>query len=988
MPKKTGSKKPRAASSRPGKVQNLPAARPAQEPPFCVVGLGASAGGLEALEQFFKRMPADSGLGFVVVQHLDPNHKSMMADLLARRTSMKVIEATNGVEVRRDTVYIIPPNRYLALSHKTLRVITPDSSSLYRSPIDFFFSSLAENMTEKAICIVLSGTGSDGALGLKAVKEAGGLTMVQEEASAKYAGMPHSALATGYVDYVLPVEAMPAEIVKYSRHAYVSRPVQPERYETKGIEYFEKIFSLLRQQTGHDFSNYKRHTIGRRIERRMALHEVDDLGHYVRYLERHKEEVYALFKEFLIGVTGFFRDPEAFDLLKEEVIPRLFDPGDSDRPVRIWVAGCSTGEEAYSVAMLLFEHAEKMGRPSKGQIFATDIDPVALDIARNGIYSEPMVSGVSPGRLKAFFRKEGNAFRIKKDLRDIVIFAKQDLIKDPPFSRLDLILCRNLLIYFGSVLQKKILPLFHYTLNPEGFLMLGPSETIGEFADLFSLVNKRWRLFQRKSVPRAAVDFPTPPLHSGVATQPKTKAKGPSDANVIQLTEKILLESYAPSYVIINEKNDIIHFYGRTGRYLEPPTGNASLNILKMAREGLRIELRSALHKARKGKTPLTYPKVRVKSNGSFYLIDLIVKPLEKESLKGLMMVIFSEAKVTAEDENAGQEEMSRNDHRVLDLEQELNSTKESLQTTIEELETSNEELKSTNEELQSTNEELQSTNEELETSKEELQSINEELITVNAELQIKLDELSEAHNDITNLLASTDIATVFLDSQLQIKRFTPAIAPVVSLIAGDIGRPISHLANNLQDEQLTQDAKEVLGTLASKEKEVRSKNGDWYRMRMVPYRTSHNVIDGIVVSFLKMTDLKKAEEGMRTAFKFSRDLVDAIPLPLLVLNKGLKVVMANAAYYKVFRAGREEVLGQPFYTLRGGEWNVPSLRKFLNEVVSREGDFKNFELEHAFEGIGRRKIKLTAGWIKPSAEGASGRDERILLVIEENKNV
>ena len=987
MEKKKGAQKkaPSRLSEKSGRPRRFRGSSARFQQNFCVVGIGASAGGLEALEQFFNNTPPDTGLAFVVVQHLDPEHRSMMVDLLKRYTAMKVFQAEDGMRIKPNCVYVIPPNKFLSILHGALQLIEPDPSYGFRGPIDFFLRSLAEDREEKAISIILSGTGSDGALGIKAVKGAGGMTLVQAPHSAKYDNMPASAIATGCADHILPPEKMPRELIKYIQHPYILKTSKIDSVEPKALDYLEKIFLLLRSHTGHDFTYYKRNTITRRIERRMAVHQITKLGDYVRYLQQNKTEVGALFKEILIGVTSFFRDPEAFEALKKKVVSRVFEEKTMDMPVRVWVAGCSTGEEAYSVAMILVEEMEKGPKHFPIQIFATDIDENALEIARAGVYPESIFADVSSQRLKHFFVKEGNVYRIKKHIRQLIVFAEQDLIKDPPFSKLDLIVCRNLLIYLSSVLQKKIFPLFHYTLNPNGFLMLGPSESIGECADLFTLMDRRLKIFQRKSSPNVIAEYRAAPLtNEGRDLLKRVGPKSSADMSLIQLTEKALLEGYAPSCVIINEKCDIVHFRGRTGHYLEPPTGEASLNILKMAREGLRIELRSAIHKAFKKQTAVTRSGIRIKDNGTWRVVNLVVKPFEQESLQGLMMVIFEDVApaFTKEESPAKGDEVSPVDQRILDLEHELNSTKESLQTTIEELETSNEELKSTNEELQSTNEELQSANEDLETSKEELQSINEELVTVNSELQGKLDELSQTNNDMINLLSSTEVGTIFLDNRLNIKRFTPAITKVINLIPSDIGRPIGHIASNFLYEDLLQDIDQVLKTFVFKEKELQTRNGEWYLMKILPYRTTDNTIDGVVITFLNMTEAKRAKLALEDVLRYVDHLTAAVGEPLMILNTQLRVLSVNDAYCKIFRLKKEETEGKGLYQLGKGEWNIPKLKQLFEEALPQNSFIENVEIERDIEKAGRVKMSLNLRRVKLTSKAIANEDELILLAI------
>jgi two-component system CheB/CheR fusion protein len=851
---------------------------------FPIVGIGASAGGLEAFEKFFSAMPPDSGMAFVLVQHLSSPHKSILNGLVQRLTRMKVYQVTDGVEVKPNCAYIIPPNKDMALLHGHLHLMEPGAPRGLRLPIDFFFRSLAQDQHERAICIVLSGTGSDGTLGLKAIKGEGGMAMTQDATSARYDGMPCSAIATGLVDYILPPQDMPQQLMTYVEHAFgpgAKRVVVPVPAATDSLQ---KIFILLRAQVGHDFSYYKQNTIRRRIERRMAVNQITKLDSYVRYLQQNPLEVETLFRELLIGVTSFFRDSEAFAILEESVIPRLFEERTLDQPVRVWVPGCSTGEEAYSIAMLVQEHIDTLKQAFKVQIFATDIDGDAIEKARVGVYPGGIVADVSPERLGRFFSRDDNTYQVKKTIRDMVVFAEQNVIEDPPFSKMDLISCRNLLIYMGPELQKRVLPLFHYSLRQEGVLFLGNSESVGKFVDLFSTLDRKWKLYQRKgaaTVYRPALDFHAPPFMNDVAATRADVAATERRLGVRELAERALLQHYTPACAIVNERGEVLYIHGRSGKYLEPASGEASLNILKMAREGLRMELTSAMRKVIAQHIPVRYPGLRVKTNGERQIINLTVRPvMEPPSMRGLIMVLFEDVipERRVEDVKATGEPITDKDQRIAVLERELQAKGEYLQITIEELETSNEELKSTNEELQSSNEELQSTNEELETSKEELQSVNEELVTVNAELQEKIDELSQTNNDMSNLLAGTGVGTVFVDHQLCIQRFTPAATNVINLIQTDVGRPVGHIVSNLVSyDHLVQDVREVLDTLVPKEAEVQTQDGLWYLMRILPYRTLENVIEGAVLTFVEVTELKQAETELRRLATVVHDSNDAI---------------------------------------------------------------------------------------------------------------
>ncbi len=846
-----------------------PAGIPTEKSRFPIVGIGSSAGGLEALELFFSNMPSDTNMAFVIIQHLSPKYKSIMADILMKYTKMKVLPIKDNQEIKPNNVYLNPPDKNVVIFKTRLHLIEPTQSHGINLPIDFFFGSLAEDQGEKAICIILSGTATDGTLGLKAIKGAGGMAMVQDPHSAKYAGMPSSAIATGLVDFILPVEKIPEYLIKYVRHPYIEKPEGIETAKQQFSSYVQKILALIRTRTGHDFANYKQTTIRRRIERRMAIHQIDSIEKYDTYLHRTPAEISNLFKDLLIGVTSFFRDAEAFEILKSKVIPQLINNKNPQIPLRIWVAGCATGEEAYSIAILFAEVMDALKKQVHIQIFASDIDNEALDFARMAVYPDSIAADVSAQRLDRFFIKENNTFRIMKQIRDMVVFADQNVIKDPPFSRLNLVSCRNLLIYMETVLQRKILPLFHYTLTHQGILFLGTSESIGEFSHLFSPISSKWKIFKYKEyVDDRMLDYPRTPLYDVLPTPQGIEEKRvPTVADIHNLAERIILEDYAPACVLINEQYEILHFIGQTDNYLTPPTGKASFKVLNMAREGLKYKLSTALHQAVKQKKTIMSEGLKIKHHNIFRSVDLVVRPLIGSGFtQGFMLVIFRDKTLLEPVAGKKIKKKDNADPYVSSLEKELLSTKEYLQTTIEELETSNEELNSTNEELQSVNEELQSTNEELETSKEELQSTNEELVTVNAELQKKVEALSDSNNDINNLLASTEIGSIFLDINLCIKRFTPAITKLFNLIQTDIGRPIGDITAKIKLDGLLDQARQVLDTLVRQEVEVQDKKDNWYSMRIAPYRTLENVIDGVVLTFVDISKLKQVEELNRLA--------------------------------------------------------------------------------------------------------------------------
>ena len=866
---------------------------------FPIVGIGASAGGLAAFQEFFSGMSTDTqpGMAFVLVQHLAPDHKSILSELIQHHTPLQVFEVVDGMTVLPDCVYIIPPNRDMAFLNGALHLLEPAAPPGHRLPIDFFFRSLAQDQRERAICIVLTGTGSDGTLGLRAIKAEGGMVMAQRLDSAEYDGMPRSAIATGLVDYELSPAEMPAQLIAYAAYAYGKFPRLATALAPNAENVLKKIFVLVRAQTGHDFSQYKPSTLHRRIERRMAVHRIEAIDGYVKYLQQTPAEVDALFHDLMIGVTQFFRDPEAFQALEQDIIPRLFAGKPAGGVIRVWSPGCSTGEEAYSIAMLLLEYMQALKQNYTVQIFATDIDSQAIATARAGRYPANIAADLSAQRLAHFFTAEadGSAYRIHKVLRDMLVFSEQDVIKDPPFSKLDLISCRNLLIYMGSELQHKLLALFHYALNPGGLLFLGTSESVGEFGELFGVLDRKAKFYQRREDGheghggrRTAMGRLLSPMAGRDAAQPWVVKKSiiPAKPPLRELTEQALLRQLAPVAALVNGQGDILYLHGRTGLYLELAPGEAGINnILKMAREGLRRDLTIALHKAARTAEIVQCPGLLVKTNSHYTPFNLIICPLAKDATASteapLYLVILAEAQIGLEQVQqaalsviAGVESSdnpndpaANSDPRIAALKQELRAKEEYLQTTNEELETANENLKSSNEEMQSVNEELQSANEELETSREELQSVNEELITVNAELQTKVTDLSRANNDMNNLLAGSGVGTVFVDHQLRILRSTPEARAIINLIPGDEGRPVAHIVSNLVGyDRLVADVQVVLDTLIPQEVDVKTTAGKWYTMRILPYRTLDNVIEGAVITFVDITEMVRTREALQKA--------------------------------------------------------------------------------------------------------------------------
>lgn len=963
---------------------------PAKDEPFPVVGIGASAGGLEAIEKFFSNLPDVTGMAYVIIQHLHPGYKSIMADILRKHTVMKVREVEDGMRIVRDQVYLNPPDKEVALFNGIFHLSDPIETHGLRLPIDYFFRSLARERGEKAACAILSGTGSDGTLGLEEVKGAGGMTLVQEEKQASYGGMPGSAIRTGLVDFILPVEKMPEEIARFMKHPHFGRR-KNAALEKHLQGFIQKILMLVRISTGHDFNLYKQNTIRRRIERRMIIHKIAQISDYYRYLRENKEEIKILFQDLLIGVTRFFRDPEAFDALKKEAIIPIVERKPEGSTVRVWVPGCASGEEALSVAMLFTEVMEEHEKNLSLQIFATDIDSSAIERARLAEYPESIVSDVPVKRLQRFFVKSDDVYRIKKEIRETMIFAIQNLISDPPFSKLDLISCRNLLIYMDLPLQKKIIPLFHYVLNDEGYLFLGTSETIGQFSDLFKPVDIRHKVFSRKETFTGGIagypllSFP----ETATIARSGLEAVAEKGMDAHQLMDRIILREYVPPSLLINEKCEILYFQGATDRYLTTPAGEPSFNVLKIARDSIRHKLSAAVRRAIKENKMVISAGVTMKRGDEHSTVDIAVRPLSEEgAAQNLYLIVFDERKIP-EDIARKREKSSAGevDPRITSLEQDLQVTQEYLRTTVEELETSNEELKSTNEELQSANEELQSTNEELETAKEELQSTNEELITVNSELQLKLDDLTRAGNDINNLLASTDIGTLFLDCSLVIKRFTPLMTEIFNLKAADIGRSIRDITSRIDYGSLFEDAERVLSTLQVTEREVRSGRGKCFSMRILPYRTRENIIDGVVMTFVDTTERKLAEEEAESARLLAEDarllaegIVDTVREPLLVLDEELKVISANHSFYRSFNTTQEETLQRRIYDIGSGQWNIAPLRKLLEQIIPENSTFENFVVKHEFPMIGHKVMNLNARQINFD----KGRRAKILLAIRD----
>lgn len=912
-------KKPAQAKSLKGETSQLGAKKSSVKGKFPIVGIGASAGGLEALEQFLGNVPQNSGMAFVVIQHLDPTHKGIMPELLQRITGMEVIRVKDRLKVKPNCVYVIPPNTSMSILNGALYLFEPLETRGLRLPIDFFFRSLAEDQQEYSIGIVLSGMGSDGTLGLLAIKEKSGIVLVQDPASAKFDAMPRSAIDTVLVDIVASANELPSKLIAYLQHTHINKP-RPA-LEIKDKSALEKIIILLRTDTGHDFSLYKKTTVYRRIERRMGIHQINKIAGYVHFLQENPKELSILFKELLIGVTSFFRDPTVWEHLKVKVIQAMLANLPHGYELRAWVPGCSTGEEAYSLA-IVFKEAVELVRPQTSislQIFATDIDPDAIEKARKGVYRDNITSDVSPDRLRRFFVIGENGYRVNAEIREMIVFAPQDAAKDPPFTKMDIISCRNLLIYMESELQKKLLSLFSYSLNPGGILLLGSAETIGDMTKFFTPVDAKSRIY-RRSASAAADELTNFPSSFSKAKSDLNEKTQPAKTtqNLQVLADQLILQQFAPASVLVNNKGDILYITGHTGKYLEPPAGKSNWNVFAMAREGLRDELPVAFRKAIQQKEPVVLRNIRVGTNGGTQTVDITIQLIEKpEVLRGMAIVVFADAPAIVETKLPSMKKGKALSHsRIAEVEIDLQRTRENLKSTQEEMQSSKEEMKSANEELQSTNEELQSTNEELTTSKEEMQSLNEELQTVNIELQSKVDDYAKVNSDMKNLLNSTDIATLFLDKELCISRFTFQATKIFKLISSDIGRPFTDLVTDLEYPALSDDAREVLRTLVFLEKDVAASGGRWFRVRIMPYRTLDDRIDGLVVTFVEITIFKMLEITLKETEQMLRLLINSASSVIISMSPDGEILEFNPEAENLFGQKRDDVMGKNYFDL------------------------------------------------------------------------
>jgi len=913
---------------------------------FPIVGIGASAGGLEALEQFLSNVPENSGMAYVVIQHMDPTQKGMLPELLQRITKMKVFQVKDRMAVKSNCVYVIPPNKSMSIFKGALYLFEPIEARGLRLPIDFFLRSLAEDRKELGIGLILSGMGSDGSIGLRSLKEQNGIVMIQDPASAKFDSMPRNAIDSVLADIVAPANELPAKLIDFLDHFPVVK--SDINIEIKDNSALEKIIILLRTYTGNDFSLYKKNTVYRRVERRMDVHKIDKIASYVHFLQENPKEVDILFKELMIGVTNFFRDATVWEKLKDTVIPNIIANQQTGSILRAWIPGCSTGEEAYSLAIVFKEALEKIN-PQQSfslQIFATDLDNEAIEIARKGIFPANIVADVSQNRLNRFFVATDDGYRVSTEIREMIVFAQHNVIMHPPFNKIDILSCRNLLIYLDAELQQKILILFYYSLNPDGFMLLGSSETLGTQSHLFTAVDSKLKIFKRTAATLIPELFDFPASFSRIKTsnlEYQTPAK--STLNIQTLADQLLLQNFSPAGVLVNENGDIIYISGHTGKYLEPAVGKANMNIFAMLREGLRNEFPIAFRKAIMKKEAVVLQNVKVGTNGDTQTLNINFQWIDKpKPLNGLVMIIFidvPEIPYIKLQTKIGEKKL--NSAIQSELEKELQHAREEMQNILEEMLTSQEELKSTNEELQSTNEELQSTNEELTTSKEEMQSMNEELQTVNGELQSKVNDLSVVNSDMKNLLNSTDIATLFLDKELNIRRYTLPATKIIKLIKSDIGRPFTDIVSDLIYPDLATDALEVLRTLVFVQNQIPTKDGRWFSIRIMPYRTFDDRIDGLLITFINTSDIKQAKEKSYESEQMNNLLLNSLSDVIIKLSTDCKILEFNSEAENLFGKNRKEAINQNFIQLFIPEPEQKKVENDMNKLLdeARNGKFK-----------------------------------------------
>jgi two-component system, chemotaxis family, CheB/CheR fusion protein len=950
--------------------------------PYPVVAIGASAGGLEAYVDLLKTLPATTGMAFVLVPHLAAEQKSLMAEILSRHTAMPVSEAQSGGTPQPDHVYVIPPGTRLSIAQGVFKVEPRSIEDRIPRPIDYFFRALAGDQKNRAVGVLLSGTDSDGALGLRTIKGEGGIAIVQEPDSARFGDMPRSGIAADHVDLILPPDQIGIELGRLAHQFRKPEIVPPEEgvLPSAEAEEFTRLIAMLRSVSGIEFRLYRPGTLRRRIARRMMLKRTETLSQYVRYIQRHHEELRELQEDILINVTRFFRDPEVWETLKADILPRLFDERPQEQQVRVWVPGCSTGEEAYSIAICLLEHTAGSGFEPPLQIFGTDASDRSIERARLGIYPDSLAGEVSTERLRRFFVKVDRGYQVAKRVRDLCIFARQNLCNDPPFSKLDLISCRNVLIYMGPELQKQIIPTFHYALRPNGFLLLGGSEAIRSFHDLFTIVDRRHKFYSRiGSSSFAGLEFPsrivTPDFQvTGAGTAAIASREGWSEVDLQRAADRIVLSRYGPPGVIVNERMEILQSRGHTAPFLEMAAGAASLQLVRMVHDSIAIQVRDAVRRAIDLDVPVQVEGLELRNGDSSQYITLEVLPVQSlpNRTRSYLVLFAPYARpVVVEHELAEKETTYDRDDVIAQLRHDLASTKLYLQSLLEERDARNQELVSANEEIQSSNEELQSTNEELETTKEELQSANEELQTINEELQQRNLNLTQTSNDLANLLNSVNLPVLMLSSDLHIRHFTPPTQKLMSVRAGDVGRPISDIRLHLNVRDLEGSLNEVLDTLGTKETEVQDRDGRWYLMRMRPYRTSDNKIEGVVVVLVDIDELRRSEQKLREARDFATTIVETIQIPLSVLTPGLKVRTVNNAFRVMSGLSLSELENRSFPELLKSLWAMENIRPMLESLLQENDDTSGFELDHQTGGTENRSLRFSARTIAVDQERA-----------------
>lgn len=927
------------------------------ESELIVVGIGASAGGLESLKEFFGAIPADCGLAFVVIQHLAPSRASYTAEILRNHTKMRVVEAEHNMQIERNSVYTIPPNRFLKIENERLCLAEPEKRDGMRMPIDYFFRSLAESQHERAICLLLSGSGSDGTLGLREVRAAGGLTMVQKPETAQFDAMLRSAIATGMVDLVLPIDEI-AEIVQRYAPQIRSESTTAEREK---LEQLDSILDLLTLRSGNDFSVYKKTTLLRRTERRLGLTHQGTLADYREFLISNPAEVEALAKDMLIGVSSFFRDPEAFENLQNTVVRPLVRNHTDQTPIRVWIPACSTGEEAYSVAMLFQEEFSAANINIPLQIFASDIYAEALNFAREGIYPHSIVNDVSEVRLSRFFNKHDSHYQVIKSLRESIIFSSHNLLSDTPFSRLDLVSCRNFLIYIEPITQRRLILLFAFALSRNGFLFLGKSDAIASEDSYFIPVSPKWRIYRRSTSTAPGLPELAYGRSSGASFNRGKRRSSSGSGYLSELIQELLLERFKTSVLLVDQHGAIRYFFGPTAKYLEHPTGEPNTNLLSMVGAATAAKIRIGLRRAMEDQTAIDLQPIEMSHGETRFPVQVTIRPgPTRPDTERLYAVMFQEIFQDRSEPRLPLLADREDETLVAQLESELKTLRGEFQATINEYETSAEELKAANEEILSINEELQSTNEELETSKEEIQSVNEELNTVNNELNSKIEQLNEVNNDLVNFLNSSEVATLFLDRGVRIKRFTSAAANLFNVISSDVGRPLSHLTHHFSGLDLVLDAQKVLDTMIPIKKEVQTSDQHWYAMTCLPYRTLENKIDGVILTFNDVTALKLSEISMREARNFAESIVDTVNEDLLVLDENLRVVSANRPFYEMVGLTAADVQNRLLFEIGNGVWNQSELRDLLQKTAKDSQEIRDLEIACDLPQ-GRRCLLVTA---------------------------